>query len=66
MGLSGPTVKTGWAEHAITVRCLQRLDGSLAEPGDDESELIAVVGRSYSTLELRSSPKLSIFRSVPR
>jgi prolyl-tRNA synthetase len=32
---------------AVSVRCLQRPDGSLAEPGDDESELVAVVGRSY-------------------
>ena len=35
------------AEHALTVRCLQRPDGSLAEPGDDDSALVAVVGRSY-------------------
>jgi prolyl-tRNA synthetase len=33
------------AEAGITVRCLQRADGSLAE-GDEES-LIAVVGKSY-------------------
>ena len=35
------------AEHALTVRCLQRPDGTLAEPGDDDSALVAVVGRSY-------------------
>jgi prolyl-tRNA synthetase len=33
--------------EAITVRCLQRPDGGLAEAGDAESSLIAVVGRSY-------------------
>jgi prolyl-tRNA synthetase len=32
--------------HAITVRCLQRPDGGLAEH-DDEDDLVAVVGRSY-------------------
>ena len=47
MGALGPDGEDRLAEHAITVRCLQRPDGSLAEPGDDESELIAVVGRSY-------------------
>jgi prolyl-tRNA synthetase len=35
------------AQHALTVRCLQRPDGSLAAPGDPEDGLIAVVGRSY-------------------
>jgi prolyl-tRNA synthetase len=35
------------AEHALSVRCLQRPDGSLAERGDAEEELVAVVGRSY-------------------
>jgi prolyl-tRNA synthetase len=33
------------ADAGITVRCLQRPDGSLAE-GDEES-LVAVVGKSY-------------------
>jgi prolyl-tRNA synthetase len=35
------------AARALTIRCLQRPDGSLAEPGDDETGLTAVVGRSY-------------------
>ena len=35
------------AEHALTIRCLQRPDGSLAEPDDAEADLTAVVGRSY-------------------
>jgi prolyl-tRNA synthetase len=35
------------ARHAMTVRCLQRPDGSLAEPGDEEADLVAVIGRSY-------------------
>ncbi len=34
------------AEQAITVRCLQRRDGSLADH-DDEPDLVAVVGRGY-------------------
>ena len=32
--------------HALTIRCLQRPDGSLAEPGDAEDDLVAVVARS--------------------
>jgi prolyl-tRNA synthetase len=43
----GPDAEDRLAEHAITVRCLQRPDGSLAEPGDDDDALVAVVGRSY-------------------
>jgi prolyl-tRNA synthetase len=35
------------AKHAITVRCLQRADGSLAASGDSEESLVAVVARSY-------------------
>ncbi len=35
------------AAHALTIRCLQRPDGSLAEPDDLEADLVAVVGRSY-------------------
>jgi prolyl-tRNA synthetase len=35
------------AQHALSIRCLQRSDGSLAEPADDEADLTAVVGRSY-------------------
>ena len=43
----GPDGEDRLAEHALTVRCLQRPDGSLAEPGDDEDDLVAVVGPSY-------------------
>jgi len=32
---------------ALTVRCLQRPDGSLAEAGEADGDLVAVVGRSY-------------------
>ncbi len=35
------------AQHALSIRCLQRPDGSLAEPGDLEGDLVAVVARSY-------------------
>ncbi|MGO8863514.1 MAG: proline--tRNA ligase [Acidimicrobiales bacterium] len=35
------------AAHALSVRCLQRPDGSLAEVDDTEADLTAVVGRSY-------------------
>jgi len=35
------------AQHALTVRCLQRPDGALAGQGDFEDGLVAVVGRSY-------------------
>jgi prolyl-tRNA synthetase len=47
MSALGPDGEDRLAEHAITVRCLQRPDGSLAGPGDDDSALVAVVGRSY-------------------
>jgi prolyl-tRNA synthetase len=47
MGALGPDAEDRLAQHAITVRCLQRPDGSLAEPGDDEDALVAVLGRSY-------------------
>jgi prolyl-tRNA synthetase len=35
------------AAGALSVRCLQRPDGSLAEAGDQDTDLVAVVGRSY-------------------
>jgi prolyl-tRNA synthetase len=34
------------AQDAVTVRCLQRTDGSVPD-SDDEPDLVAVVGRSY-------------------
>ncbi|WP_420637582.1 proline--tRNA ligase [Candidatus Poriferisocius sp.] len=42
----GPEGEAALAEDAITVRCLQRPDGSLPL-GDDEPDLVAVCGRSY-------------------
>jgi prolyl-tRNA synthetase len=35
------------AAGALSVRCLQRPDASLAEAGDHDADLVAVVGRSY-------------------
>ncbi len=46
-GALGPDGEDRLAAHALTVRCLQRPDGSLAEPGDAEEDLVALVGRSY-------------------
>ncbi len=42
----GPEGEAALAEEAITVRCLQRPDGSLPQDSD-ESDLVAVCGRSY-------------------
>ncbi|MCY4037816.1 MAG: proline--tRNA ligase, partial [bacterium] len=42
----GPEGEAELAEDAVTVRCLQRPDGSLPESGD-EPDLVAVCGRSY-------------------
>jgi prolyl-tRNA synthetase len=47
MGALGPEGEDRLAQHAVTVRCLQRPDGSLARPGDAEADLVAVVARSY-------------------
>jgi prolyl-tRNA synthetase len=47
MGVLGPEGEDRLAQHAVTVRCLQRPDGSLAVPGDTDMDLIAVVARSY-------------------
>ena len=47
LGALGPDGEDRLAQHALSVRCLQRPDGSLAEPGDSEDDLVAVVGRSY-------------------
>jgi prolyl-tRNA synthetase len=43
----GPDGEDRLAQHALSVRCLQRPDGSLSEVGDREEDLMAVVGRSY-------------------
>lgn len=42
----GPEGESALAEDAVTVRCLQRPDGTLPQDGD-ESDLMAVCGRSY-------------------
>ncbi len=47
LGALGPDGEDRLAEHAISVRCLQRPDGTLAHEGDAEEDLVAVVGRSY-------------------
>ena len=47
LGALGPDGEDRLAEHAISVRCLQRPDGSLAQVGDADDDLVAVVGRSY-------------------
>jgi prolyl-tRNA synthetase len=47
LGALGADGEDRLARHALTIRCLQRHDGSLAEPGDAEDELVAVVARSY-------------------
>jgi prolyl-tRNA synthetase len=47
MGALGADGEDRLAQHALTIRCLQRPDGSLAESGDNEDDLVAVVARSY-------------------
>jgi prolyl-tRNA synthetase len=47
LGALGADGEDRLARHAITVRCLQRPDGSLAEEGDVADDLVAIVGRSY-------------------
>jgi prolyl-tRNA synthetase len=43
----GPDGEDRLAAQALTIRCLQRSDGTLAEAGDADVDLTAVVGRSY-------------------
>jgi prolyl-tRNA synthetase len=47
LGALGPDGEDRLAQKALSIRCLQRPDGSLAEPGDSEDDLVAVVARSY-------------------
>jgi prolyl-tRNA synthetase len=47
LGALGPDGEDRLAQQALSIRCLQRADGSLAEPGDAEDDLVAVVARSY-------------------
>jgi len=43
----GPAGEDRLGAEALSVRCLQRADGTLAVGPDDEGDLVAVVGRSY-------------------
>jgi prolyl-tRNA synthetase len=47
LGALGPDGEDRLAQHALTIRCLQRPDGTLALPGEPEDDLVAVVARSY-------------------
>src|ERR1700733_15327055 len=47
MGALGSDGEDRLATQALSIRCLQRPDGSLAEPEDADADLTAVVGRSY-------------------
>ena len=47
LGALGPDGEDRLAQKALSIRCLQRPDGSLAQPGDPEDDLVAVVARSY-------------------
>jgi prolyl-tRNA synthetase len=47
LGALGADAEDRLAQHALSVRCLQRPDGSLARPDDTEDDLVAVVARSY-------------------
>jgi prolyl-tRNA synthetase len=47
MGALGPDGEDRLAQQALSIRCLQRPDGALAQPGDVEDDLVAVVARSY-------------------
>ena len=47
MAALGPDGEDRLAAQALTIRCLQRPDGTLAQAGDADADLMAVVGRSY-------------------
>jgi prolyl-tRNA synthetase len=47
LGALGQDGEDRLGQQALSIRCLQRPDGSLAQPGDAEADLVAVVGRSY-------------------
>jgi hypothetical protein len=44
LGADGELVLAG---EGLSIRCLQRADGGLAEVGEQDSSLVAVVGRAY-------------------
>ena len=43
----GPDGEDRLAAESLSVRCLQRADGTLAQVDDDDATLTAVIGRSY-------------------
>ncbi|MHB1717064.1 MAG: proline--tRNA ligase [Acidimicrobiales bacterium] len=43
----GPDGEDRLAGESLSVRCLQRADGSVARTDTDEADLVAVIGRSY-------------------
>ncbi len=43
----GPDGEDRLAADSLSVRCLQRADGTLAQVGEDDSTLTALIGRSY-------------------
>jgi prolyl-tRNA synthetase len=47
VGALGADGEDRLAQQALSIRCLQRPDGTLAEATDDEADLTAVVSRSY-------------------
>jgi prolyl-tRNA synthetase len=47
MAALGDDGEDALAAQALSIRCLQRPDGSLAESRDDEGDLMAVVARAY-------------------
>jgi prolyl-tRNA synthetase len=47
LGALGPDGEDRLAQQALSIRCLQRADGALAQPADVEDDLVAVVARSY-------------------
>ncbi len=47
LGALGPDGEDRLAQHALSIRCLQRPDGSLALAGEPEDDIVAVVARSY-------------------
>ncbi len=47
LGALGPDGEDRLAQHALSIRCLQRPDSSLALPGEPEDDVVAVVARSY-------------------
>ncbi len=53
------------AEDAVTVRCLQRADGGLPR-SEDESDLVATVGRSYLQDSAGRAPEIRRFLVASR